>query len=52
MEFGSMILRRFRVQLITTTLIKDGNKNYAVIVFMNSMIFAYQQIPGFKFFSL
>jgi len=52
MEFGSMILQRFRVQLITTTFIKDTKKSNAVIVFMNFMIFAYQQIPGFKFFSL
>ncbi len=47
-----MIRQRFRVQLITTTFIKDTKKSNAVIVLMNFMIFAYQQIPGFKFFSL
>jgi hypothetical protein len=30
----------------------DTKKSDLVIVFMNFMIFAYQQIPGFKFFSL
>jgi hypothetical protein len=47
-----MILQRFRVQLNTTTFIEDTKKSNAVIVFMNFMIFAYKQIPGFKFFFL
>jgi len=52
MEFGSMILQRFRVRLITTKFIKTRTKSDLIIGFMNFMIFAYQQIPGFKFFFL
>ena len=52
MEFGSMILQRFRAWLIITKSIKARTKSDLVIGFMNFMIFAYQQIPGFKFFFL
>jgi hypothetical protein len=47
-----MILQRFRVQLITTMFIEDTKRSNAVLVFMNFMIFAYQQIQGFNFLSL
>jgi len=49
MVFGSMLLQLFRARLITTMFIEDTKKSDRVIVFM---IFAYQQIPGFKSFSL